>query len=79
LGRINEGSEDIPQLLRSGYVAYVINTSGGKQKDHVTTDGQLIRWLAVQNKVPVFTCLDTAKIVLDVLEEVTITVSRIDE
>lgn len=78
LGRISEGSEDIPQLLRSGYVAYVINTSGGKQKDQVSTDGSMIRWLSVQNKVPMFTCLDTVKIVLDVLEEVTMTVSRID-
>jgi carbamoyl-phosphate synthase large subunit len=49
LKRISEGSDDIPNLLRSGYVAYV------------------------------FTCLDTVKIVLDVLEEVTTTVSRIDE
>ena len=79
LGRISEGSEDVPRLIRSGYVAYVINTSGGKQKDQVNTDGSTIRHLAVQNKVPVFTCLDTVKIVLDVLEEVTTTVSRIDE
>lgn len=79
LGRISEGSEDIPKLLRSGYVAYVINTSGGKQKDQVTTDGSMIRWLSVQNKVPMFTCLDTVKIVLDALEEVTSRVSRIDE
>ena len=79
LGRISQGSDDIPQLLRSGYVAYVINTSSGKQKDQVTTDGSTIRWLSVQNKVPMFTCLDTVKIILDVLEEVTSTVSRIDE
>jgi carbamoyl-phosphate synthase large subunit len=79
LERISQGSEDIPNLLRSGYVAYVINTSGGRQKTEVTTDGSMIRWLAVQNKVPLFTCLDTVKIVLDVLEEVTTTVSRIDE
>jgi len=79
LKRISEGSDDIPNLLRSGYVAYVINTTSGKQEAQVATDGSMIRWLAVQNKVPVFTCLDTVKIVLDVLEEVTITVSRIDE
>jgi len=79
LKRISEGSEDIPNLLRSGYVAYVINTTSGKQEAQVATDGSMIRWVAVQNKVPVFTCLDTVKIVLDVLEEVTITVSRIDE
>jgi len=79
LKRISEGSEDIPQLLRSGYVAYVINTTSGKQDANVTTDGSMIRWLAVQNKVPIFTCLDTVKIVLDVLEDVTMTVSRIDE
>jgi carbamoyl-phosphate synthase large subunit len=79
LKRISEGSNDIPNLLRSGYVAYVINTTSGKQEAQVATDGSMIRWLAVQNKVPVFTCLDTVKIVLDVLEEVTTTVSRIDE
>ncbi len=42
------------------------------------SDGFLIRRCAVENNVTMFTSLDTVKVLLDVLEEITITVSTID-
>ena len=39
----------------------------------------LIRRAAIDNNVPVFTCLDTVKVLLDVLEEITMKVSVIDQ
>ena len=41
-------------------------------------DGVAIRRCAVQNGVTMFTSLDTAKIVLDVLEEIIPSISTID-
>ena len=37
-----------------------------------------IRGLATENDVTMFTALDTVKVLLDVLEETTITISTID-
>ena len=77
LGKISEGSEEIPEALRKGYIAYVINTKDpGAQKD--TNDGHQIRLLATENNVTIFTALDTVKVLLDVLEETTLTISTID-
>ena len=41
-------------------------------------DGHLIRRLAVENGVTMFTSLDTVRVLLDVLEEITLSVSTID-
>ena len=77
LGKISEGSEEIPEALRKGYIAYVINTKDpGAQSD--TNDGHQIRLLATENNVTIFTALDTVKVLLDVLEETTLTISTID-
>jgi carbamoyl-phosphate synthase large subunit len=38
----------------------------------------VIRRLSVENDVPLFTSLDTVKVLLDVLEETTLTISTID-
>ena len=43
------------------------------------TDGALIRRCAVENNIPIFTALDTVRAVLDVLEEITLGISTIDE
>ena len=43
------------------------------------TDGYKIRRCAVENNVTMFTALDTVRVLLDVLEEMTITVSTIDK
>ena len=42
------------------------------------TDGYAIRRCAVENNVAMFTSLDTVRVLLDVLEEITICVSTID-
>ena len=42
-------------------------------------DGKIIRRAAIDNNVAVFTCLDTVKVLLDVLEEITMGISVIDK
>ena len=77
LAKISEGSEEIPDALRQGHIAYVINTKEpGSEGSH--NDGHLIRKVATENNVTIFTNLDTVKVVLDVLEETTLTISTID-
>jgi carbamoyl-phosphate synthase large subunit len=41
-------------------------------------DGTAIRQTAVENGVTIFTSLDTVRVLLDVLEETTLTISTID-
>ena len=74
--KISEGSEEILESIKKGYVTYVINTA---KSNGSLQDGKLIRRAAIDNNVPVFTCLDTVKVLLDVLEEITMKVSLIDE
>lgn len=75
--KISEGSEEILDSLRRGHVSYVINTSaiGGVRE---ASDGYEIRRCAVENGVTVFTALETVRVLLDVLEEITLGVSTID-
>ena len=75
--KISEGSEEILDSIRKGYVTYVINTAD--EKDSRLMDGRLIRRCAIDNNVYVFTCLDTVNVLLDVLEEITMKVSVIDQ
>ena len=77
LGKIGEGSEEIPDALRQGHIAYVINTRDIGSAA-VASDGQRIRQLAIENNVTIFTSLDTVGVLLDVLEETTLTISTID-
>ena len=74
--KISEGSEEILEAIKKGYVTYVINTASENES---MIDGKLIRRSAIDNNVPVFTCLDTVKVLLDVLEEITMKVSVINE
>lgn len=75
--KISEGSDEILDSLRRGHVNYVINTrdyeSGGAE-----SDGYEIRRCAVENNVTLFTALDTVRVLLDVLEEITLCISTID-
>ena len=75
--KISQGSEEILESIKKGYVTYVINTTSENDSDHV--DGRLIRRAAIDNNVAVFTCLDTVKVLLDVLEEITMGISVIDK
>ena len=77
LKKISEGSNEIPDAIRQGYVTYVINTRDLNSSD-VLSDGHKIRQCAVENNVTMFTSLDTVKVLLDVLEETTLGISTID-
>ncbi len=77
LKKINEDSEEIIDALRQGHIAYVINTRDISSKDQLS-DGAEIRRTATENNVTLFTALDTVKVLLDVLEETTLTISTID-
>ncbi|MBQ3848768.1 MAG: carbamoyl-phosphate synthase large subunit [Clostridia bacterium] len=77
LRKISEGSEEIPDAIRQGHIAYVINTRDiGSMSEE--SDGMKIRSLATENNVTIFTSLDTVRVLLDVLEETTLTISTID-
>ena len=75
LSKISEGSNAIPDALRQGHIAYVINT---RNPGHNEDDGVQIRQIATEYNVTMFTALDTVKVLLDVLEETTLTISTID-
>ena len=76
-GKISQGSEEILDSIKKGYVTYVINTKDESVTDN--NDGRYIRRAAIDNNVAVFTCLDTVKVLLDVLEEITMGISVIDK
>ncbi len=75
--KLSEGSDEILTSMRKGFVSYVINT---RDIDVVSqeTDGYAIRRCAVENNITMFTALDTVSVLLDVLEEITMSVSTID-
>ena len=75
LDKISSGSEEIPNALRQGHIAYIINTRDPADSE---TDGLQIRQVATENNVSLFTSLDTVSALLDVLEETTLTISTID-
>ena len=65
-GKISDGSHEILDSIRSGYVSYIINTRSIHSSVHAQ-DGAAIRRCAVENGVTVFTSLDTVRVLLDVL------------
>ena len=75
--KLSEGSEEILESLRAGYVSYVICTRAILSGIHYE-DGVAIRRTASQNNITMLTSLDTVKMLLDVLEEVTFGISVID-
>ena len=75
--KLLEGSEEIFDSIRAGYVSYIINTRAVLSGVHYE-DGVEIRRCAVENGVTLFSNLDTVRIVLDVLEATTNRVSTID-
>ena len=75
--RYNMGTSEIIDALRQGHVSYVINTIDINQHN-TRLDGYEIRRTAVENNVTVFTALETVRVLLDVLEEITLRVSTID-
>ncbi len=75
--KLSENSTEILEAIRAGYVSYVINTRAILSGVHYE-DGLAIRRTAIENNVTMFTSLDTVRVLLDVLEEITIGVSPID-
>ena len=78
LHKPSEGSTEILDSIRAGHVSYVINTRAILSGIHYE-DGVAIRRCANRNGVTIFTSLDTVRVLLDVLEEMNIGISAIDE
>ena len=76
--KLSEGSEEILDSIRAGYVSYIINTRAVFSGVHFK-DGAAIRRCANENNITMLSSLDTVKVLLDVLEEVTIGISTIDK
>ena len=76
--KLSEGSLEVLDVIRQGHVSYVINTRAILSGVHYG-DGVAIRQCATENNVTMFTSLDTVRVLLDVLEELTICVSTITE
>ena len=77
LRKISDNSNEIPEAIGQGHIAYVINTRDIGSMNQFS-DGCEIRRLAIENGVTMFTSLDTVKVLLDVLEETTLCISTID-
>ena len=77
LKKISDGSNEITESIRQGHISYIINTRdiGSRSQE---TDGLQIRRAATENNATIFTSLDTVRVLLDVLEETTLTISTID-
>ena len=78
LHKPSEGSDEVLKSIRAGYVNYVINTRAVLSGNHFG-DGVAIRECAAQNNITMLTSLDTVRMLLDVLEEVTLGISTINE
>jgi len=72
-----DNSDEIVEAMRQGHIAYVINTRN-LNSTNALTDGVKIRQCATENNITLFTSLDTVRVLLDVLEETTLTISTID-
>jgi len=75
--KLSEGSEEILDSIRAGYVSYVINTRAILSGVHYE-DGAHIRRCAIENGITMLTSLDTVRVLLDVLKESTMGISTID-
>ena len=75
-GKLSDGSDEILRSIRSGYVSYIINTRAILSGIHYN-DGVEIRRCAIMNGVTMFTSLDTVRILLDVLEDISPRISVI--
>lgn len=75
--KISDGSNQIIEEIEHGRLAYIVNTQDIKESSKLS-DGALIRAKASEFSVTLLTSLDTVKVLLDVLEEITLTASTID-
>ncbi len=77
LKKIHQDEDEIHDAIRNGHIAYIVNTKDIGSENQAS-DGRLIRQYATENNVNIFTNLDTVKVLLDVLEETTLTISTIN-
>ena len=77
VAKLDEDSDEIREALAQGHIAYVINTRDVDSMGSAN-DGALIRRFAIENNVTIMTSLDTVRVLLDVLEEITMEISTID-
>ncbi|MBO6053401.1 MAG: carbamoyl-phosphate synthase large subunit, partial [Clostridia bacterium] len=77
LRKPSEGSDEVLDSIRSGYVSYLINTRAVLSGIHYG-DGVAMRRCAAQNGIAMLTSLDTVRMLLDVIEEATFGISTID-
>ena len=75
-GKLSDGSDEVLRSIEAGYVSYIINTRAILSGIHYQ-DGAEIRRCAIMNGVTIFTSLDTVRILLDVLEDITPRISTI--
>ena len=75
--KLSEGSDEIVEAIRQGQITYIVNTKA-EGATHAQSDGLTIRRCATENNATIFTSLDTVRVVLDVLEEITLTIRTID-
>ena len=75
--KVSEQSTEILDAIRQGYVTYVINTMDVRCEGP-NSGSRKIRQCAVENGVTMLTALDTVRVLLDVLEEITLGISTID-
>lgn len=75
--KLSEGSSEIIDSIRQGHISYVLNTRDYSSVSSAS-DGLEIRRCATENGVTIFTSLDTVRVLLDVLEEITMEISTID-
>ena len=77
LRKPTDGSTEVLDSIRSGNISYVINTRAILSGIHYG-DGFMIRACAAGCGVTMLTSLDTVRMILDVLEEITLGISTID-
>lgn len=77
LAKVDDGSTEILDSIRQGHVTYVINTMDVRCED-LSSGSSQIRRCAVENGVTMLTALDTVRVLLDVLDEITLGISLID-
>ena len=75
--KIGDDNTDIIDAMKNGRISYVINTSSVGALNQAK-DGYAIRHHSIENNITLFSSLDTVKVLLDVLEELTLTISTID-
>ena len=76
LKKLSEGSDEIIDWIKNGYIKYIVNTQSSHSETS-NSDGYIIRTNAAINNITTFTSLDTVNVLLTILEERGINVDTI--